>query len=175
MRFSTSMSSWISNVLSKLNRYSNLGTEAPWRLRLLRTSRTRSAQGPAWAPPPSLPQPPGRPLGQRRPAGHPGKSPDGLCLPRTGLARPGGQRAAPADLRRKAVPATTAGHVAGGAQASSSPVTYLSLEMLQSMTVLLLVLTMMKGRWMTELGGGGRLACCSAWRFLCTRFLKAIC
>lgn len=52
---------------------------------------------------------------------------------------------------------------------------YLSLEMLQSMTVFLLVLTMMKGRWMTELGGGGRLACCSTWRFLCTRFLKAIC
>lgn len=47
--------------------------------------------------------------------------------------------------------------------------------MLQSMTVFLLVFTMMKGRWMTELGGGGRLACCSAWRFLCTRFLKAIC
>lgn len=53
--------------------------------------------------------------------------------------------------------------------------TYLSLEMLQSITVFLLVLTMMKGRWMTELGGGGRLACCSACRFLCTRFLKAIC
>lgn len=52
---------------------------------------------------------------------------------------------------------------------------YLSLEMLQSITVFLLVLTMMKGRWMTELGGGGRLACCSTWRFLCTRFLKAIC
>lgn len=51
----------------------------------------------------------------------------------------------------------------------------MSLEMLQSMTVFLLVLTMMKGRWMTEFGGGGRLACCSAWRFLCTRFLKAIC
>lgn len=49
------------------------------------------------------------------------------------------------------------------------------MEMLQSITVFLLVLTMMKGRWMTELGGGGRLACCSACRFLCTRFLKAIC
>lgn len=43
------------------------------------------------------------------------------------------------------------------------------------MTVFLLVFTRMNGRWMTELGGGGRLACCSAWRFLCTRFLKAIC
>lgn len=53
--------------------------------------------------------------------------------------------------------------------------TNLSLEMLQSMTVFLLVLTMMKGKWMTELGGGGLRACCSAWRFLCTKFLKAIC
>ena len=39
--------------------------------------------------------------------------------------------------------------------------TYLSLEMLQSMTVFLLVLTIMKGRWMTELGGGGLFVCCS--------------
>lgn len=59
--------------------------------------------------------------------------------------------------------------------AGPAPTAYLSFEMLQSMTVFLLVFTMMKGRWMTELGGGGRLACCSTWRFLCTRFLKAIC
>lgn len=54
-------------------------------------------------------------------------------------------------------------------------VTYLSLEMLQSMTVFLLVLTIMKGRWMMELGGGGLFACCSVCLFRCTRFLKAIC
>lgn len=52
---------------------------------------------------------------------------------------------------------------------------YLSLEMLQSMTVFLLVLTMMKGRWMMELGGGGLFACCSVCLFRCTRFLNAIC
>lgn len=52
---------------------------------------------------------------------------------------------------------------------------YLSLEMLQSMTVFLLVLTMINGRWMTELAGGGLFVCCSLWRFRCTRFLKAIC
>lgn len=54
-------------------------------------------------------------------------------------------------------------------------VTDLSFEMLQSMTVFLLVLMMMKGRWMRELGGGGLLACCSVCLFRCTRFLKAIC
>lgn len=54
-------------------------------------------------------------------------------------------------------------------------ITHLSLEMLQSMTVFLLVLTIMKGRWMMELGGGGRFACCSVCLFLWTRFLKAIC
>lgn len=54
-------------------------------------------------------------------------------------------------------------------------VTYLSLEMLQSMTVFLLVLTMMKGRWMMELGGGGLFACSSVCLFRCTRFLNAIC
>lgn len=54
-------------------------------------------------------------------------------------------------------------------------ITYLSLEMLQSMTVFLLVLTIMKGRWMMELGGGGLFACCSVCLFLWTRFLKAIC
>lgn len=52
---------------------------------------------------------------------------------------------------------------------------YLSLEMLQSMTVFLLVLTMMKGRWMMELAGGGLFACCSPCLFRWTRFLKAIC
>lgn len=44
-------------------------------------------------------------------------------------------------------------------------ITYLSLEMLQSMTVFLLVLTIMKGRWMMELGGGGLFACCSVCLF----------
>lgn len=43
------------------------------------------------------------------------------------------------------------------------------------MTVFLLVLTMMKGRWMMELGGGGLFACCSVCLFRCTRFLNAIC
>ncbi len=47
--------------------------------------------------------------------------------------------------------------------------------MLQSMTVFLLVFTMINGKWMTELAGGGLFVCCSLWRFLCTRFLKAIC
>lgn len=47
--------------------------------------------------------------------------------------------------------------------------------MLQSMTVFLLVLTMMKGRWMMELAGGGLFACCSPCLFRWTRFLKAIC
>lgn len=54
-------------------------------------------------------------------------------------------------------------------------ISYLSLEMLQSMTVFLLVLTMMKGRWMMELAGGGLFACCSPCLFRWTRFLKAIC
>lgn len=63
--------------------------------------------------------------------------------------------------------------VTGGAGEKS--VAYLSLEMLQSMTVFLLVLTMMKGRWMMELGGGALFACCSVCLFRCTRFLKAIC
>lgn len=54
-------------------------------------------------------------------------------------------------------------------------VSYLSLEMLQSMTVFLLVLTMIKGRWMIELGGGGLFACCSVCLLRWTRFLKAIC
>lgn len=39
---------------------------------------------------------------------------------------------------------------------------YLSFEILQSITVFLLVFTMIKGKWMTELEGGGRFACCSA-------------
>lgn len=47
----------------------------------------------------------------------------------------------------------------------ASTITYLSLEMLQSMTVFLLVLTIMKGRWMMELGGGGLFACCSVCLF----------
>lgn len=51
---------------------------------------------------------------------------------------------------------------------------YLSFEMLQSMTVFLLVFTIIKGRWMTVFGGGLWLFC-SASRFLCTRRLKAIC
>lgn len=43
----------------------------------------------------------------------------------------------------------------------TSTIAYLSLEMLQSMTVFLLVLTIIKGRWIIELGGGGLFACCS--------------
>jgi len=40
--------------------------------------------------------------------------------------------------------------------------THLSFEILQSITVFLLVFTMINGKWMTELEGGGRFACCSA-------------
>lgn len=39
---------------------------------------------------------------------------------------------------------------------------YLSFEILQSITVFLLVFTMINGKWMTELEGGGLFACCSA-------------
>lgn len=53
--------------------------------------------------------------------------------------------------------------------------TYLSLEMLQSMTVFLLVLMIINGNWMVEFRAGGPWFCCSFCRFLCTRFLKAIC
>ena len=53
--------------------------------------------------------------------------------------------------------------------------TYLSLEMLQSMTVFLLVLMIINGSWMVEFRAGGPWFCCSFCRFLCTRFLKAIC
>ena len=44
MRFSTSMSSWISNVLSKLNRYSNL--EATVAVRKALSPARRLAWGP---------------------------------------------------------------------------------------------------------------------------------
>lgn len=83
----------------------------------------------------------------------------------------------PADTQRCAeqAPPPLAGRPRPSSPAGPAPTAYLSFEMLQSMTVFLLVFTMMKGKWMTELGGGGRLACCSTWRFLCTRFLKAIC
>lgn len=53
--------------------------------------------------------------------------------------------------------------------------THLSLEMLQSMTVFLLVLMIINGSWMVEFTAGGPWFCCSFCRFLCTRFLKAIC
>ena len=49
----------------------------------------------------------------------------------------------------------------------------LSFEMLQSMTVFLLVFTIMKGSWMAELGGGGPSRF-SRSLFRSTRFLKAI-
>ena len=50
----------------------------------------------------------------------------------------------------------------------------LSLEMLQSITVFLLVLTMMKGNWMAELGAGAP-SHFSRSLFRSTKFLKAIC
>jgi len=52
--------------------------------------------------------------------------------------------------------------------------TDLSLDMLQSMTVFLLVLTRINGSWIAELGLGAPFVC-SARRLRCTRFLKAIC
>ena len=52
--------------------------------------------------------------------------------------------------------------------------THLSLEMLQSMTVFLLVLTTMKGSWMAELDAGSPRVASSCW-LRCTRFLNAIC
>ena len=52
--------------------------------------------------------------------------------------------------------------------------TYLSLEMLQSMTVFLLVLTMMNGSWMAALEEGAPCVL-SRCRLRSTRFLKAIC
>lgn len=51
---------------------------------------------------------------------------------------------------------------------------YLSLDMLQSMTVFLLVFTMIKGRWIAVLGAGEPCSF-STCLFLWTRFLKAIC
>lgn len=62
-----------------------------------------------------------------------------------------------------------------GAEVTPTACAHLSSEMLQSMTLLLLVLTMMKGRCMAVFGAGALLFCCSAWRLRCTRLLKAIC
>lgn len=51
---------------------------------------------------------------------------------------------------------------------------YLSLEMLQSITVFLLVLTIMKGNWIAELGLGG--PCRDSFRrFRSTKFLNEMC
>lgn len=47
--------------------------------------------------------------------------------------------------------------------------------MLQSITVLLLVLTIKKGSCIVEFEAGGPWFCCSFCWFLCTKFLKAIC
>jgi len=46
--------------------------------------------------------------------------------------------------------------------------------MLQSITVFLLVLTMIKGSWIEEFSGGGPWVCCMR-LFRWTRFLNAIC
>ena len=51
---------------------------------------------------------------------------------------------------------------------------YLSLDILQSITVFLLVFTMMNGRWIHALGGGAPLVF-STRLLRSTRFLKAIC
>lgn len=53
--------------------------------------------------------------------------------------------------------------------------THLSLDMLQSIIVLLLVLTIKKGSWIVEFKDGGPWFCCSFCWFLCTKFLNAIC
>lgn len=47
--------------------------------------------------------------------------------------------------------------------------------MLQSITVLLLVLTIKKGSCIVEFEAGGPSFCCSFCWFLCTKFLNAIC
>lgn len=53
--------------------------------------------------------------------------------------------------------------------------THLSLDMLQSITVLLLVLTIRKGSCIVEFKAGGPWFCCSFCWFLCTKLLNAIC
>lgn len=53
--------------------------------------------------------------------------------------------------------------------------THLSLDMLQSIIVLLLVLTIKKGSCIVEVKDGGPWFCCSFCWFLCTKFLNAIC
>ena len=57
---------------------------------------------------------------------------------------------------------------------TESSYTYLSLEMLQSMTVFLLVLTIINGSWMEEFAAGWPYKL-SDTLFLSTRFLKEIC
>lgn len=57
---------------------------------------------------------------------------------------------------------------------SQTTSTYLSLEILQSMTVFLFVLTMMKGNWIVEFGCGGPCVLHSS-RFRSTRLLNDIC
>lgn len=147
MRFSTSMSSWISNVLSKLNRYSNLQEGAAVGAQRDSGQRGPEAPAPTWGPPGRTARPP-RSCPDHR----------GFSIRRAARREDSGR-----------------GQLSRGHDRRYGARTYLSLEMLQSMTVLLLVFTMMKGRRMTEFGGGGLPACCSARRFLRTRFLKAIC
>ena len=69
------------------------------------------------------------------------------------------------------MPHTQCNSKTGLLKASSS---YLSFDMLQSMTVFLLVFTMIKGRWIAVLAAGEPWSF-STCLFLCTRFLKAIC
>lgn len=137
IRLSTSMSSWISNMLSKLNKYSNLETERHEGLFKINLAGCMNINT----------------IGEAH-AYIIWTATQTLILQDLSFDRFWKDR--PVSSERNAIK-------------------YLSLEMLQSMTVFLLVLTMMKGRWMMELAGGGLFACCSPCLFRWTRFLKAIC
>lgn len=191
MRLSTSISSWISNVLSKLNRYSNLRGKGTVRIMGLLRDGQDCGWGQAAVPPPPSHTPPQNSLTEEL-KDKPSHNSANCCLalgmhwawtPHRLHAHVFLLLSYKAHQRPHVL---SLGSLKADSNASPSffprrlhwedPLrTNLSLEMLQSMTVFLLVLTMMKGKWMTELGGGGLRACCSAWRFLCTRFLKAIC
>lgn len=177
MRFSTSMSSWISNMLSKLNKYSNLqGREQEERMK----TWTQASPCMFW---PS----PGGAASIEQTQGWENAPPPSWWVTTYSAADSSLETVTPCccytsttggiaffesvQFNRRTIGSQDVMAVQLGVKGAS----YLSLEMLQSMTVFLLVLTMMKGRWMMELGGGGLFACCSVCLFRCTRFLNAIC